>query len=119
MKSYNCVVDDPDFWGCWPKTNTNMVGKSSVDPDKLRELALEAGWRDMDTLNKVYNDLSMGHILDVKGNTGKVQQAPMHQVHFKMGNVLLTPLQSGYIRDMLVAHLKLTKFLREGRSVVS
>ena len=66
LSDYKGEVSDGEFWKHWPR-NKRKVGKSKLNADRLRELALEAGWRDIDTLDKVYADLKYGASIGCRG----------------------------------------------------
>jgi len=56
----------PDFWQAFP-SNTNTVGKSTICPFKLRNLAWAVGYNKNDLLDKVCKDLENGADIGCKG----------------------------------------------------
>ena len=67
LGEYTKIVTDKEFWNCWPKNN-RAVGKTRIQAQKLKVMALEAGFRDNNTLQKVVTDLTEGARI---GCTGK------------------------------------------------
>jgi hypothetical protein len=65
------VIDfatDPglDFWAQFPHNNA-MLGKSTICPEKLRSLAWAVGFKDMELLETVCQDLTIGADIGCKG----------------------------------------------------
>ena len=53
---------DERYWNYWPKVTweSSRKYKSKIDPDKLKQMAIDTGFTDMDLLNVVCNDLKVG-----------------------------------------------------------
>ena len=59
LQNYSGYVSDMKYWEYWPK-NIQTVGKSKIDGQRLKELALESNFKDLSTLDKVFKDLTEG-----------------------------------------------------------
>lgn len=67
LDSYKDVNPGPDYWGHWP-VNMNRVGKSRISGEKLRKMALQAGYTENSvTLKKCYRDLTEGATIGCEG----------------------------------------------------
>ena len=62
------------FWEQFP-SNLIMPATSLVCPDRLKHLALEAGWKDLDLLEKICSDLRFGADLGCRGEVRKAGRA--------------------------------------------
>ena len=67
LTRYNRVVSDSGYWSCWPK-NVSKSGRSAINGERLKEMAMEAGYRDSVTLNKVVTDLTEGARIGCRGS---------------------------------------------------
>ena len=56
----------PAFWSQFPK-NHNLIGKSTIDPQKLRNLAWSLGFPDQQLVDTVCRDLENGADIGCKG----------------------------------------------------
>jgi hypothetical protein len=61
------VDPGPDFWARFP-SNLSRTGKSTICPDKLRNLAWAVGYNQLELLEKVCKDLSDGADIGCKGD---------------------------------------------------
>ena len=59
LQNYSGYVSDMKYWEYWPK-NIQTVGKSKIDGQRLKELALESNFKDLSTFVKVFKDLTEG-----------------------------------------------------------
>ena len=66
LKSYKDCKPGPEYWSRWPK-NSCRVGKSRIDGHKLKNLAVETGFKDKEILEKVFVDLTMGAKIGCRG----------------------------------------------------
>ena len=56
-----------EFWAAFP-VNRSMVGKSAINPKKLRSLALGVGCSDWDRLNRVIHNIEHGCDIGCRGS---------------------------------------------------
>ena len=67
LTSYERGVElSEDYWSHWPYNGT-LVGSSKIDGVKLKIMALEAGYKDLETLEKASTDLVDGARIDCIG----------------------------------------------------
>ena len=59
LEHYGEESPGEEYWGHWPVNGKN-VGKSRIDGDRLRDMAMETGYQDTLTLSKVHADLTQG-----------------------------------------------------------
>ena len=67
LKDYREADPGKDYWSGWP-VNKNRIGKSRIDGNKLKVLALDAGYLDIETLGKIHRDLTEGAKIGCTGN---------------------------------------------------
>ena len=66
LATYRNMNPGSKYWSSWPY-NGNKVGRSRIDGHKLKSMALEAGYKDKATLDKVFIDLTEGARIGCEG----------------------------------------------------